>query len=120
METPTFASPVLSREMKSCIEACSNCYQTCLSMAMGHCLEQGGAHVEPVHFRLMLSCAEICQTSANLQLSASSFTTDMCQLCATVCDACADSCRRLEGMEDCVHACVACAASCRQMSSTRH
>lgn len=89
-------------------------------MAMGHCLELGGEHVEAVHFRLMLTCAEVCQTSANLQLSGSSFSQQMCELCAQVCDACADSCRKLEGMEDCVRACEACAASCRRMGTSMH
>ena len=120
METPLFVSATISREEQSCIDACSACYQTCLSMAMGHCLDQGGRHVEAAHFRLMLGCAEVCQTSANLQLSGSSFTKDMCQLCADMCDACAESCRTLDGMDDCVLACLTCAASCRHMAGTRH
>lgn len=109
-----------SRSMQSCIDACSHCYQTCLQMAMGYCLERGARHVEPDHFRLMLSCAEVCQTSANLQLCGSSFSPSMCELCADICDACADSCRSLDGMDECVHACMACADSCRAMSRIPH
>ena len=58
-----------SQSTDSCIDECISCHQTCLQTAMGHCLETGGKHVEPVHFRLMMSCAEICQTSANFMLS---------------------------------------------------
>jgi len=47
-----------SPEMKSSIEACLSCYQTCLVTASGHCLETGGEHVAPKHFRLMLVCTE--------------------------------------------------------------
>ena len=59
--------------MQSCIEACSHCHQVCLQIALGHCLNTGGKHVEAEHFRLMMSCAEICQASANLQLGGSVF-----------------------------------------------
>jgi hypothetical protein len=37
--------------MKSCIEECLRCYQTCLSTAMGHCLKIGGQHSEPVNLK---------------------------------------------------------------------
>jgi hypothetical protein len=49
-----------SPEMKTCIENCLACYQECTSTAMHHCLEAGGEHTEPRHFRLMTACAEIC------------------------------------------------------------
>ena len=58
----------MSPEMQSCIDECLRCHTTCLSTAMNHCLEEGGQHVEPKHFRLMIACAEICQTAANFML----------------------------------------------------
>src|SRR5687768_8425391 len=54
--------------MRACIDECLRCYQVCLGMAMTHCLEEGGPHVEPDHFRLMMACAEICRTSAHFML----------------------------------------------------
>ena len=60
--------PMINDEMKSCIAECLRCYQTCLSTAMGHCLEIGGQHTEPKHFTLMMACAEICRTSAHFML----------------------------------------------------
>src|ERR1700730_10378756 len=54
----------LNAEMKSCIDECQRCYQMCLSTAMGHCLEAGGQHTEPKHFRLMIACAEMCRTAS--------------------------------------------------------
>lgn len=104
-------------QVQSCIDACSHCHATCLRTAMNHCLDTGGEHVGAAHFRLMMGCAEMCQTSANLQLSASTFHVALCRLCADVCDACAASCAAIGGMEDCVKACVDCAASCRKMSA---
>ncbi len=49
----------VSREFQRCIDECLRCYQTCFGMAMNHCLESGGEHVEPKHFRIMMACAEI-------------------------------------------------------------
>ena len=49
----------LDPEMKSCMEACHECHVTCLHMAMTHCLEMGGRHVEPQHLKLMMDCAQI-------------------------------------------------------------
>ena len=55
----------VSKEMQACIDECMGCYKVRLGMAMTHCLERGGKHVEPKHFRLMMACAEICRTSAH-------------------------------------------------------
>lgn len=103
------------KDMQPCIEACTTCHATCLQTAMNHCLNTGGKHVGADHFRLMMDCAEICQTSANLQLSSSSFHVALCGICADVCEACAKSCEAIGGMEDCVKACRDCAASCRKI-----
>jgi len=112
MKTSTLAEP-----MEACIESCLACHKTCLQMAMNHCLETGGSHTEPAHFRLMINCAEICQTSANFMLSGSDFHHLTCGICAQVCQRCADDCERLGGMEGCVLACRECAASCERMAA---
>ena len=104
-------------KMQACVEACNQCYQTCLHEAMNRCLESGGKHVEPDHFRLMMNCAEICQLSTNLMLSSSAFGQQICRVCAEVCDACAKSCERI-GMEDCARVCRECAKRCREMSGS--
>ncbi|WP_024297779.1 four-helix bundle copper-binding protein [Methylomicrobium lacus] len=105
---------------QACIEACSHCHQVCLATAMNHCLEAGGKHVKPKHFRLLMNCAEICQTSANFQLSSSQFSHHLCAVCAEVCEACATDCEKIGGMEECVEACKECAESCRQMGSDKY
>lgn len=107
-------------EMESCIDTCRRCQQTCLHMAMTHCLEQGGKHVEPEHFRLMMNCAELCQTAANFMLSQSSLHAAVCAACAEVCTACADSCEQVGDMDECVRICRECADSCHKMSGATH
>lgn len=102
--------------MQACIEACSHCHQICLQTAMNHCLEAGGKHVKAKHFRLLMNCAELCQTSANFQLSSSHFQHRLCEVCAEVCEACAEDCEKIGDMQECVEACRECAESCRQMA----
>jgi len=108
------------QSMQACIEACNRCYQVCLQTAMNHCLKTGGKHVEAEHFRLMMSCAEICRTSVNFQLSSSRFHRRVCEVCAEVCEACAADCEKIGGMDECVEACKACAESCREMAKVQH
>ena len=105
-----------SDDMKSCIEACQRCYATCLQTAMGHCLDAGGEHIEPKHFRLMMACAETCRASLALMLIGSDHHRSQCGLCARICEDCASDCERIGGMENCVAACRACAKECRAMA----
>lgn len=102
--------------VKQCIDDCLQCRTTCLAMAMGHCLEQGGAHAEREHLSLMLNCAEMCGTAGHFMLAESTLHAEVCALCARVCGACAQSCRQLDGMEDCVSACERCAESCARVA----
>jgi Glucose/sorbosone dehydrogenases len=53
----------------------------------------------------MMNCAEICQTSANFQLSSSKFSHRLCEVCAEVCEACVADCEKIGGMDECVEAC---------------
>lgn len=107
----------MSTEMRACIEECLRCHSTCLGMAMNHCLEQGGKHVEPEHFKLMMACAEICQTSANFMLIGTRHHKHTCRECAEICTECAKSCEQVGGMDDCVQQCRRCAESCRKMAA---
>src|SRR5882762_1824171 len=90
------ANPMkMSKDMQKCIDDCLRCYQTCLGTAMTHCLETGGKHTEPAHFRLMMACAEICRTSAHFMLLNSPHHKHVCKECAEICTECAKDCERL-------------------------
>lgn len=104
-------------DMRIAIHASLGCYQTCLGTAMTHCLEQGGEHTKPPHFRLMMACAEVCRTTAHLMLVGSPHHKQFCAKCAEICEECAKDCERLDGMEACVEACRHCAESCRKMAA---
>ena len=119
---PVAAKSALARRsrvespMQDAINACLDCHSMCLRMAMGYCLERGGRHAEQKHLRLMVNCAELCQTSANFMLSDSPLHGRVCLICAEACEACAKSCEQVGDMRDCVEECQDCAKSCRTMT----
>jgi hypothetical protein len=108
----------LNPNMQRCITACTECHHVCLQMAMTHCLQLGGKHVEEEHLKLMMNCAEICQTAGNFMLTNSPLHGAVCQACAEVCNACAQSCEEVGDMDECVKACRECAESCEQMAAS--
>lgn len=102
--------------MNRCIENCQFCHRVCLSEMVNHCLEAGGSHLAPRHLKLMMDCAQICQTSADFMIRSSAFHASLCGICAQICDECAKSCMEVGDMDTCAEACRQCAESCRQMS----
>jgi hypothetical protein len=105
--------------MQQCIQNCLDCHRICLE-TVAHCLQQGGKHADPAHIRLLLDCAEICQTSANFMIRGSNLHGRTCAVCAEICDKCADDCDQFGNdslMKSCAEACRRCAESCRQMAT---
>lgn len=104
-------------DMRACIDACLDCYRTCTATAMTYCLEMGGDHTAPGHFRLMMACSEICRTAAHMMLIHFDGHVRICRECAEICTRCADDCDAMPGMESCAAACRACAAACYRMAA---
>lgn len=110
--------PHASPEMERCIQNCHDCHEVCLRTTR-HCLEKGGRHAEPSHIRLLLDCAQICETSADFMLRGSELHRLTCGVCAEVCTRCAEDCERMaddDTMRQCVEACRRCAQSCFEMA----
>jgi hypothetical protein len=107
-----------SPEMKRCIENCHECHDICVQTTQ-HCLEKGGRHAEASHIRLLLDCAQICQTSEDFMLRGSDLHRLTCGVCAEVCTRCAEDCERMADdvmMRRCAEVCRRCAESCHQMA----
>lgn len=104
--------------MQAFVAACNLCHQRCLQAAVNY--KTGEKPIEIEHFRLMMNCAEICQMSANFQLSNPDFHRYLYGICADVCEMSATSCEQIGGMNECVTACRDCAASCQQMVNIQH
>ena len=110
--------PQQTQEMTSCIALCQECHEVCLENVTS-CLEKGGQHAQPSHIRMLLDCAEICETSANFMIRGSELHTETCRACSEVCQRCADDCQRLSDdseMKKCADVCLRCAESCAQMA----
>ncbi|HYX86324.1 MAG TPA: four-helix bundle copper-binding protein [Gaiellales bacterium] len=97
------------------IEAATDCHQACVE-ALSWGLQQRGEPAHLLHARLMLDCAQMCDTARDFMLRSSDFAHQAARLCADVCDRCAASCERMgEGMATCAEACRRCAAACRAL-----
>ncbi|MBX6342847.1 MAG: four-helix bundle copper-binding protein [Thermomicrobiaceae bacterium] len=108
----------MSDEMRRCIQLCTECHQVCLE-TIAHCLQLGGPHAEEAHIRVLLDCAEICQTSANFMLRHSPLHSRVCAVCGDTCERCAEDCERFpddEQMRRCAEICRRCADSCHRMA----
>ncbi|NOJ97037.1 four-helix bundle copper-binding protein [Corallococcus coralloides] len=104
--------------MRECIDHCMACHRVCLE-TLADCLKRGSRLSEPGPLRLLMDCADICDTSARFMLRGSELHSRTCFACAEVCAACATACEALgdEGlMEACADACRRCEESCRGMS----
>ena len=111
-----------NHQMQECLQNCQQCHAICTETAQ-HCLQMGGKHAEADHIRLLLDCAQICQTSADFMLRGSHLHTRTCGACAEICRACAEACERIGGddtmMKKCAKVCRRCAESCHQMAQAK-
>lgn len=107
----------MNEATKTCVDHCLACYREFLFTAMNHCLETGGKHTEPAHFRLMVTCSEMCRTAAHFMLIGTEHHKHTCRECAEICEECANDCERVGDMDDCVAACRKCAEACRSMAA---
>ncbi|RPI93331.1 MAG: four-helix bundle copper-binding protein [Chloroflexi bacterium] len=109
----------MDAKMQECIEACQQCHDVCTT-TVAHCLEMGGEHAAPDHIRMLLDCAEICQTSANFMIRMSDMHGSVCGVCAEICESCAEECERFgddKMMQECAQVCRSCAESCQEMAA---
>ena len=107
-----------THSIEQCIENCLRCHRICLETAARHL--QGEAQIDPAHLRLLLDCAEICQTSANFMIRGSDLHGETCGACAAICERCADECDRHGDdphMAACAEICRRCAETCREMAT---
>lgn len=109
----------MAKDMRECIDICDECRTICLE-AVTYCLEKGGQHAAPDHIKLLLDCANICDTSAQFMARDSMFHATTCATCAEICERCAESCESIgddEMMKACAEVCRRCASSCQGMAA---
>jgi len=114
------ALPIDSQMLQDCLSKCEECYRDC-TRTVQYCLEKGGHHATAPHIKLLLDCAEICQTNANFLTRSSAMHQATCEACAKICDACAKECEAMSAndpqMKKCADSTLACAKSCKKMAA---
>jgi hypothetical protein len=105
-------------ENRSCLEACVRCAQECEHCASA-CLEEPDIAAMAECIRLDRDCAEICWTAAAWMSRGSRMMHEICRLCAEVCDACGNECRKheVEHCVRCAEVCAQCTEECRRMAA---
>lgn len=102
-----------NQQYQKCIDACIECATTCNHCAVS-CLEEKDVQYLTKCIRLNLECAVICRASAELMTLRSTYSRQICDLCAAICNACAKMCEQhanmgIEHCRECAEACRTCA-----------
>ena len=107
-----------TKRYRSCIEACNTCADACDYCAAASLLEDD-VKMMAACIALDMDCAAICRMGASYMSRDSRFAVELCQLCAKVCEACAEECVRhpYEHCKACAKACRRCAEECERMAN---
>ncbi|MBY9081994.1 four-helix bundle copper-binding protein [Paenibacillus sp. HN-1] len=102
---------------QDCIEACLKCMNACNFSYVSSLKQYDLARLQEC-IRMDRECADICAFAIEAMTRQSPFVTEICLLCAEVCEATAAECERYEQTHcrDCIEACLRCAEICRQVS----
>jgi hypothetical protein len=113
------ADGMMSREIQQCIDACMECHTICEEI-LPYAMQRGGKHAEPNLMRMLLDCAELCNTAGLLMMRGSELHRRMCEVCAEACRRCAEMLASVmddERMRWCMEACHRCAEMCMQVAA---
>ena len=100
-----------------CIDACTKCAQACTECKVA-CLKEPDVKNRLKCIGILSECACLCKESASFMAMDAKYAKDLCRLCATVCEDCANECGMFK--EDhcikCAKECRSCADECTAMS----
>ena len=103
---------------QECIDACLACMDAC-NMCFDACLKEDDVKMMSECIRLDRECADICAFAAKSMQTNSPFAKEICMLCAYICEACGQECRKhdMNHCQMCAEACFSCAEACRKMAA---
>lgn len=115
MQTHTFAQ---DPSMNDCIQACNDTHEAALR-TLGWATSEGSKKTTPEFVRLLMDCAEICQTAADFMLRGSELHHETCRACEEVCEAVFEACEQsgIDEIEEFQQQVKTCAEHCRDMSN---
>ena len=98
----------LINKLSNCLAACEHCANACLSE------ENSGNMAECI--RTDRDCADLCALAIKFVSRDSAHASALVELCAEVCNACAEECGKHDHdhCQKCAKACRECAEACRQ------
>jgi Domain of Unknown Function (DUF326) len=101
----------------NCIQACHACVVACESCATS-CLNDPQCTTMISCIQLDRDCADVCALTAQLMTRDSVSVTQMCTMCATICQNCADVCSKHKTghCQLCAEACRKCADECLKLA----
>lgn len=110
---------MLQNQFQSCIKACYECAEACDTCAAA-CLQESDPKMMARCIMLDDECAAVCRLAAQMMSRSSEHANLLCQLCADICDACAQECgsHQHQHCQDCAAACRRCADECRRMTQS--
>lgn len=102
---------------QSCIDACTKCLQAC-EECLTACLKEPDVQARIHCIQMLRDCADICALASQWMSRSSMHAKQICQLCATLCEACAADCAKFQDAhcQACADECRKCAEACRKMS----
>ncbi len=101
---------------QTCIDACVKCAQICQE-CLTMCLQEDDVKARLSCIKSLQDCSEICSTTACFMSRGSANIQEICNVCATICEQCADECSMFQDNHcpTCLDTCKQCASECRDM-----
>lgn len=96
-------------QYKALIEHLNRCAIECSHCTIA-CLEEKDVKSMERCIKLNIDCAEVCRVTASLLTRGSELSEKMLEVCAEICNTCAEECGKHSQMEHCKR----CADECRQ------
>ena len=108
-------------DYKACMDACQACIIACNTCAAA-CLKETDVQMMAACIAQDLECAQVCELAVASMARQSPHVSDICRLCAQICQACADECSKHshDHCQTCAAACQQCAMSCNIMGMQSH
>lgn len=110
---------VYKRKYEECIAACNACALAC-NYCTASCLRETDVTMMARCIGLDIDCAQVCAMASAAMARESVHAQAICELCAKVCQSCADECAKHDVVhcQACAKACAECAQACRNMAAT--
>ena len=107
-----------SEDIQQTIEDCLDAYAIAKE-TISYSLQQGGDVARGELIVTLLTCSDVCRSTAEFIVIEAALRSSSCGFCAIVCDFAAEQCERFEDeqLTACAEAMRNCAQSCRELAS---